>query len=335
MDVYLLILGDHLPNPCSGGEVSESDRLRMIVEQAVVAEEAGFTGVAIGEHHFTRYIVSAPELLLAMIAARTSRLRLSTGVTLLAHHDPVRVAEELSTLDVLSGGRAELIVARGVSQRTDEAFGVHDHLRARFEENLRLLLTLLAEPHVTWRGRFRSPLEDVTTVPRPIQQPRPLVWIGSGSAASADLAVDLDLPLMLPSTLRDPDTHLPVVERYREAMGGRGRVALPSHMFVADTAASARARWRPHLEAYANFADMWRGDGEPDVDAIMEGAAVCGDPAEVAGRLNDLAHRMNLDAHLVMVDIGGMPHSSVVETIRLFGEEVLPHLTGTRVASTG
>ncbi|MEV8441367.1 LLM class flavin-dependent oxidoreductase [Actinosynnema sp. NPDC051121] len=327
MDVYLLILGDHLPNPRTGREVSECDRLRAMIEQAVVAEEAGFAGVAIGEHHFTRYIVSAPELLLATIAERTSTLRLSTGVTLLAHHDPVRVAENLATLDVLSRGRAELIVARGVSQRTDAAFGVQDDLRARFDENLRLLLRLLEEKHVTWEGKYRSPLVDVTTTPRPVQQPRPLVWIGSASAVSADLAVELGLPLMLPSTLRDPSTHRPVVERYRAAMGGRGRVALPSHVFVAPTAAQARDTWRPHLAAYAEFADPWRGDGEVDVDVLMEGAAVCGDPAEVTERLNRLTELLCLDAQLVMVDIGGLPHQAVLDAIRLFGREVLPNLT--------
>ncbi|TQM78982.1 alkanesulfonate monooxygenase SsuD/methylene tetrahydromethanopterin reductase-like flavin-dependent oxidoreductase (luciferase family) [Saccharothrix saharensis] len=326
MDVYLLILGDHLPNPYTGREVTECDRLRAVVEQAVVAEEAGFAGVAIGEHHFTRYIVSAPELLLATIAERTSTLRLSTGVTLLAHHDPVRVAENLATLDVLSRGRAELIVARGVSQRTDVAFGVQDDLRARFDENLRLLLRLLEERHVTWEGKYRSPLVDVTTRPRPVQQPRPSVWMGSGSAVSADLAVELGLPLMLPSTLRDPSTHRPVVERYRAAMGGRGRVALPSHVFVAPTAAEARAVWRPHLAAYAQFADPWRGDGEVDVDLLMEGAAVCGDPAEVTARLNRLTELLCLDAQLVMVDIGGLPHHAVLDAIRLFGREVLPNL---------
>ncbi|MBB5956880.1 alkanesulfonate monooxygenase SsuD/methylene tetrahydromethanopterin reductase-like flavin-dependent oxidoreductase (luciferase family) [Saccharothrix tamanrassetensis] len=326
MDVYLLILGDHLPDPNSGRVVSEAERLRAIVEQAVVAEEAGFTGVAIGEHHFTKYIVSAPELLLATIAERTTTLRLSTGVTLLAHHDPVRVAEELAMLDVLSGGRAEMIVARGVSQRTDLAFGVRDDLRERFDENLRLLLRLLADPHVTWTGRFRSPLVDVTTTPRPLQRPRPPVWIGSGSAVSADLAVELGLPLMLPSTLRDPSTHRAVVERYRTAMDGRGRVALPSHVFVAPTASEARGTWRPHLEAYARFADPWRGDGDADVAALMDGAAVCGDPVEVTDRLNHLGELLGLDAQLVMVDIGGLPHSAVLDTIRLFGAEVLPNL---------
>ncbi|GGM68925.1 luciferase [Lentzea pudingi] len=324
MDVYLLILGDHLPNPCTGQEVPQADRLRAMVEQAVVAEEAGFAGVAIGEHHFTRYIVSAPELLLAAVAARTSTLRLSTGVTLLAHRDPVLVAEALATLDVLSDGRAELIVARGVDQQTDAAFGVQPgELRARFEEHLRLLLKLLEEPGVSWDGKFRGPLSEVTTTPRPVQTPRPTVWIGSGSAVSADLGAELEMPLMLPSTLRDPSIYREVVERYRERFPG-GRVGVPSHVFVANE--DARERWRPHLAEYARFADPWRGDGDIDVDAIMDGAAVCGTPDEVARRLNALAEHLSIDTHLVMVDIGGMPHESVVETIRLFGAEVLPKL---------
>ncbi|KOV80734.1 hypothetical protein ADL03_32045 [Nocardia sp. NRRL S-836] len=295
-----------------------------MVEQAVVAEEAGFAGVAIGEHHFTRYIVSAPELLLAAVAARTSTLRLSTGVTLLAHRDPVLVAEALATLDVLSNGRAELIVARGVDQQTDAAFGVQPgELRARFEEHLRLLLKLLEEPEVSWDGRFRGQLTEVTTTPRPVQTPRPTVWIGSGSAVSADLGAELEMPLMLPSTLRDPSIYLEVVQRYRERFP-TGRVGVPSHVFVAE--ADARERWRPHLAEYARFADPWRGDGDIDVDEIMSGAAVCGTPDEVAERLNALARTLSIDTHLVMVDIGGMPHESVIETIRLFGAEVLPKL---------
>jgi alkanesulfonate monooxygenase SsuD/methylene tetrahydromethanopterin reductase-like flavin-dependent oxidoreductase (luciferase family) len=329
VDVYLLILGDHLPDPRTGNTVTQAERLRAMVEQAVVAEEAGFAGVAIGEHHFTRYIVSAPELVLASIAARTSTLRLSTGVTLLAHRDPVLVAEELATLDLLSDGRAELIVARGVSQETDAAFGVGPgSLRARFDENARLLLQLLEEPDVTWTGQFRGPLVGVTTTPRPVQLPRPTVWIGSGSAVSADLAIELGLPLMLPSTLRDPAGYLPVVDHYRSGVDTtRARVALPSHVFVARSAVEARRRWRPYLSAYANFAQQWRGDGKRiDVDRLMNGAAVCGDPPEVADRLNELADLLGLAAHLVIVDIGGLAQPDVLGAIRLFGAEVMPLL---------
>jgi alkanesulfonate monooxygenase SsuD/methylene tetrahydromethanopterin reductase-like flavin-dependent oxidoreductase (luciferase family) len=325
VDVYLLILGDHLPDPRTGRAPSEPDRVRAIVDQAVAAEQAGFTGVAIGEHHFTRYIVSAPELLLAAIAARTTTLRLSTGVTLLAHHDPVRVAEELATLDVLSAGRAELIVARGVSKETDVAFGIApSDLRPRFHEYLRLLLKLLQEENVTWRGTFRSPLEGVTTTPRPVQRPHPTLWVGSGSAASADFAAELGMPLMLPSTLRDPGVYVDVVAGYRR--DDPGRVALPSHVFVAER--GARERWRPYLEAYAAFASPWRGDGNAiDIDMLMEGAAICGDPGEVADRLNAQQKLLGLDAHLVLIDIGGLPREEVLTAIRLFGEQVIPRLT--------
>ncbi|SMC71896.1 LLM class flavin-dependent oxidoreductase [Kibdelosporangium aridum] len=324
MDVYLLILGDHLPDPRTGQSLSQPDRIQAMVEQAVVAEQAGFTGVAIGEHHFTRYIVSAPELLLATIAARTSTLRLSTGVTLLAHRDPVRVAEELATLDVLSNGRAELIVARGVSTETDLAFGISpSDLRPRFHEYLRLLLKLLREENVTWNGTFRSPLQNVTTTPRPIQTPHPTLWVGSGSANSADFAAELGMPLMLPSTLRDPSVYVDVVANYRR--GTPGRVALPSHVFVAES--DACQRWKPYLEAYAAFASPWRGDGTSiDVDKLMEGAAICGDPTEVADRLNAQQKLLGLDAHLVLIDIGGLPPDEVLTAIRLFGEKVIPQL---------
>jgi alkanesulfonate monooxygenase SsuD/methylene tetrahydromethanopterin reductase-like flavin-dependent oxidoreductase (luciferase family) len=328
VEIYLLILGDHLPDARTGRVVSQPDRIRAIVEQAVVAEQAGFTGVAIGEHHFNRYIISAPELLLATIASRTTSLRLSTGVTLLPHRDPVRVAEELATLDVLSDGRAELIVARGVSKQTDRAFGIEpDDLRPRFNEYLRLMLQLLQEENVTWQGTFRSPLNGVTTTPRPIQSPHPTVWVGSGSAASADLGAELGMPLMLPSTLRSPEIYVDVVARYRSKLTAPNRVALPSHVFVAQD--DARERWRPYLSAYATFAQEWRGTGDPlDVDRLMEGAAVCGDPVEVADRLNALQKLLGLDSHLVLIDIGGLPREEVLAAIRLFGDQVLPRLSG-------
>lgn len=267
MDVYLLSLGDHLPDPASGERPSQRARLHGIVDLAVLAEELGFDGVAVGEHHFHQYIVSAPELLLAAIAERTSRLRLATAVTLLAQADPVRVAEQLNTLDVLSGGRAELTVARGVSPRTWAAFGLadEDHVRHRLEVNLQLLLRLLTEDEVTWHGGSRASLRNVRVEPRPIQQPRPPIWMGGGlSLRSADLAARHGLPLMLPSTLRPPASHLPVVDHYRAEMARRGheglaRVGLPVHVYVAPTTAEAERAWRPHWDAYARFARSLRG----------------------------------------------------------------------------
>jgi alkanesulfonate monooxygenase SsuD/methylene tetrahydromethanopterin reductase-like flavin-dependent oxidoreductase (luciferase family) len=225
VDVYLLSLGDHLPDPVTGRRVTQARRLRSIVDAAVLAEQLGFAGAGIGEHHFHGYIVSAPELLLAAIAERTSRLRLATAVTLLAHANPVRVAEQLNTLDALSGGRAEISVARGVSPRAWNAFGSpdEDDVRGRLAENLGLLLRLLDDQEdgqeVSWAGSTRPPLRGVRIQPRPVQVPRPPIWVGGGfSLRSAELAAAHRLPLLLPSTLHEAGVHLPVVAYYREQM---------------------------------------------------------------------------------------------------------------------
>jgi alkanesulfonate monooxygenase SsuD/methylene tetrahydromethanopterin reductase-like flavin-dependent oxidoreductase (luciferase family) len=335
MDVYLLSLGDHLPDPVSGRRVSQRDRLRGIVDMAVLAEEVGFTGVAVGEHHFHGYIVSAPELLLAAIADATTRLRLTTAVTLLAHADPVRVAEQLNTLDVLSDGRAEMTIARGVSSRTWRAFGLRDEdeVRRRLQANLQLLLRLLTEDEVTWDGESRPSLTGVRVEPRSIQRPRPPIWMGGGlSTRSAELAARHGLPLMLPSTLRPPESHLPVVEHYRAEMlrhapGDRARVGLPVHVFVAPTTAGARATWQPHWEAYARFANSLRGDDRPvDLCQALDGPAVCGDPPTVAARLRGLREVLGLDVLLLLFDIGGLPREQARSSLALFGREVIPLL---------
>src|SRR6187549_2464993 len=221
----LLNLADHLPDPVTGESITQAERFQRIVETAVRAEQAGFERVGIGEHHFGHYILPSPFVLLGAIAARTRTLRLGTSVTLLAGLDPVRVAEDLVTLDAISNGRAELTVARGVEVTTQVAFGITDEaeLRPRFEENLRLLLRLLTEEKVTWSGRFRSPLQEVRLEPRPVQEPHPPVWVGGGlSTISCDLAAELGLPLSLPSLFCFPEDYLPILERYRGGMTAAG-----------------------------------------------------------------------------------------------------------------
>jgi alkanesulfonate monooxygenase SsuD/methylene tetrahydromethanopterin reductase-like flavin-dependent oxidoreductase (luciferase family) len=334
MDVYLLSFGDYLPDAVSGHCCSQRQRLRCIIETAVLAEEVGFTGVAIGEHHFSQYIVSSPELLLAAIATRTTRVRLATAVTLLAQADPVRVAEQLNTLDALSAGRAEITVARGVSRSTWAAFGLADEdaVRHRFDENLRLLLRLLTEDNVTWQGPGRAPLDAVGVQPRPVQSPRPPIWMGGGlSMRSADLAAEHLLPLMLPSTLRHPDSHLSIVRHYRQRMRGheaQAGIGIPVHVLVAPSDAEARTRWPPYLESYARFASTLRGTGQPwRVSDLLRGPAICGDPATVAARLLRLQGLLGLDRVLVVFDAGGLPPDQVLAGVELFGTQVLPLLS--------
>jgi len=332
----LLSLADHLPDPVSLAQSSQSERLRSIVECAVLAELAGFEHLGLGEHHFRHYILPSPFVVLGMIAARTSRIRLGTSVTLLANLDPVRVAEDLATLDVISGGRAEITVARGVEAPTQAAFGIRDEseLRPRFDENLRLLLRLLTEGRVTWTGRFRSPLSDVRIEPRPLQSPHPTVYVGGGlSTVSCDLATALELPLCLPSLFCFPEDYLSILQRYRSGMADRGAgakvsVAYPSYVHVARTSQEARARWQPYLENYVRGAVDCRGSlGRPlDYQSLLGGCAICGSPAEVVDRIGAINAQLGLDLHYLMPDLGGLPPRLLSEVMELLGTQVLPQL---------
>jgi alkanesulfonate monooxygenase SsuD/methylene tetrahydromethanopterin reductase-like flavin-dependent oxidoreductase (luciferase family) len=332
----LLSLADHLPDPVTGTQISQAERYRLLIDQAIRAEAGGFSHLGLGEHHFSHYILPAPLLLLATIAGRTSTIRLGTGVTLLANLDPLRVAEDLAMLDVISGGRAEITFARGVMESTMAAFGIEDidELRPRFEENLRLVLRLLTEDAVTWDGHYRTHLHQVRLEPRALQQPHPPVWIGGGlSTVSCDLAADLGLPLALPSLFRYPEDYLPIVERYRVRMADNGfadraQVTLSSYVHVARSSATARERWRPYLENYVAFASDFRGSfGRPlDYEGLLGGSAICGSPAEVVDRVNDINAQLALARHYFLVDLGGLPRALLFEVLDLLASDVLPHL---------
>ncbi len=330
----LISLADHLADPNTGERISQRQRLTEIVDQIVLAEEFGLALFGVGEHHFGNYILPSPELVLAMAAGRTERIILGTSVSLLANVDPVRYAEKLSVLDVLTNGRTEAVFARGASERTAEAFGIHsiEELRPRFDESLRLVLRLLSEDEVTWSGDYRSGLDGVRIEPRPIQQPYPAMWIGGGlSNVSADLAADLGLPLMLPSLFRWPVDYVDIADRYRDrcrANGFEPRIGFPSYVHVAKTSQEAKDRWRPHLEHYSDFAMEIRGSfGRPtDFDSLLAGPALCGSPAEVADRIGHINDLLSLDRHQFLIDVGGLPYPVVAEVLELLATEVLPQV---------
>lgn len=331
----LISLADHLADPTTGQQISQRQRLNELVDQIVLAEEVGLDVFGVGEHHFGNYILPSPELVLAVAAGRTEHITLGTSVSLLANIDPVRYAEKLSVLDVLSNGRAEATFARGASQRTASAFGIDDfdELRPRFAESLRLVLRLLSESEVTWSGEYRSGLDCVRIEPRPIQEPYPTMWVGGGlSNVSAELAADLGLPLMLPSLFRWPVDFREIADHYRARTSGLGftpRVGFPTYLHIARTSQEAKARWRPHLEHYSEFAMEIRGSfGRPtDFDSLLDGPAVCGSPAEVAERISEINQTLTLDRQQFLIDVGGLPWPVVAEVIELLATETLPNVT--------
>ena len=326
----VLSLVDHLPDPLTGKEVTQTTRLEEVVASAELCEQLGFAGFNVGEHHFDRYIMPAPELVLAYIAARTTRIRLGTSVSLLANLDPVRFAEQLAVLDVLSGGRVEVTFARGASESTARAFGSEsfEELRPKFAESLRLVLRLLTEDRVTWSGEHRTPLEDVRLEPRPLQSPGELIWVGGGlSTISADLAADLGLRFMLPSLFRWPEDYREIVARYRQRAADNGfadqvQIAFPTYIHVAPTSQEAKKRWEPYLTGYRDFALRLRGGfGRPvDYESLLAGPAIAGSQEEVVDRIGEINTMLGLDRQLFLMDVGGMPATIVNESMQLLAE---------------
>ncbi|MFS3129912.1 LLM class flavin-dependent oxidoreductase [Nocardioides sp. Bht2] len=330
MELGLLSLGDWLPDPVAGTRVSQQQRLRSIVDLGVEGEELGFDMVAVGEHHFNDYIVSSPLMILAAIASRTSRIRLATAVTLMPLHDPVRLAEDFNTLDQLSGGRAELVLGRGISSDGYAEFGVEPAAaREVTVQKLQLLRGLWSEREVTWNGAHRPALSAVEIQPH-VLQPDPRVWMGTGmSEDSVRWTAELGMPLMLPSIFKPAEEWRDLVALYRQLMAESGKgakafVGACSHVHIAPTSQEARDSWRPYLTGYAEWANrMRKSDVRVDFDRIVAGPAVCGSPAEVAERLLSLKEALQPDIHLSVFDIGGLPAPRVSANLELFASEVI------------
>ncbi|MFE5700753.1 LLM class flavin-dependent oxidoreductase [Rhodococcus koreensis] len=343
MRLNFLTFGDHLADPVTEHRTSVAERINGIVESAVAAEAAGFHGINIGEHHAGAFVSSSPPVTLAAIGSRTSTLRLGTAVTLIANLDPVRVAEDYAMLDVLSDGRAEVVVGRGnLFPSTYELFGLSlDDSRRLLEDNVELVLDLWTKDAVSWNGPGRPPFENLSLTPRPVQDPHPLLWIGGGgSPETAELAARLGLPLALPSAFADPTRFKPVVKDYRERFANAQgdtevpRVAASWHMNVAKNSQEAKKRWAPRYEAYHQWfgKQVTEHGGEYKAAAfdfdwmLTEGSALCGSPAEVVDKLSRMATLLEAEDHLVYLDMGGIPLEETLDMIDLIGSEVIPHI---------
>ena len=343
MKIGWVTMGDLLTDPITGGLLTQQERFRMIVEGAVSAEAAGFWCASVGEHHFCDYIISAPPVLLAAIAERTSTIRVGTGVALASNNDPIRLAEDYASLDLLSNGRVELVVGRGnLYEHTFTAFGQDPSLsREIYNERVELLVRALSETQLQWRGDSRGPFENFTTQPRPLQQPLP-IWVGGGTSVdSAEFAAVAGLPLMLPGVIGAPRGFLPVVEHYRGRWAELGhdpagcRVGTVAHTYVAATSQAARAIFEPRMKTYMGWVSDLITLSTPrmsgfippfDFDRmISRGPTVCGSPEEVIEKMTLWRDLLDLDVYLFMCDHGGMAPKELHATLELAGGAVLPH----------
>ncbi|HET9544515.1 MAG TPA: LLM class flavin-dependent oxidoreductase [Gaiellaceae bacterium] len=317
-----------------GSGLTAEERLRNLLEEIELADQVGLDVFGVGEHHRPDYVVSAPAVVLAAAAARTKRIRLTSAVNVLSSDDPIRVFQQFATVDLLSGGRAEIMAGRGSFIESFPLFGYdlrdYDEL---FAEKLDLLLRLREGERVTWSGRHRPPLRDQPVYPRPVQEPLP-VWIAvGGTPESAVRAGTLGLPMALAIIGGLPERFVPFAELHRRAAeeAGHGRLPLGinSHGFLADSAdEAADLAFGPFSETMNRIGRErgWPPTTRVDFDAqrTLRGALFVGSPAEVAEKILFQHSLFGHERFLLQLSVGSMPHDRMLRAIELFGTEVAP-----------
>jgi probable LLM family oxidoreductase len=334
MQLGLYTFAETTPDASGTGTTSAATRMRELVEEAELAEQVGLDVFGVGEHHRPDYIVSSPAVVLGAIASRTSRIRLTSAVTVLSSDDPVRVFQDFATLDLLSSGRAEIMAGRGSFIESFPLFGFDlDDYDALFAEKLDLLLRLREDGPVTWSGAHRAPLRNQRVYPRPTQQPLP-VWIAvGGTPMSAARTGALGLPMALAIIGGAPERFAPFVEIWREAAREAGHdpsrlgLSINGHGNVAESARQAAEEYWPGHEAAFTRIGRERGWPPPtraQFDALCgpRGALLVGDPKTVAEKILFQYDIFGNTRYLIY--FSGMPHRTTMRAIELFGTQVAP-----------
>jgi probable LLM family oxidoreductase len=344
MELGIYTFAEVTPDPRTGRAVSPAQRLRDLLEEVELADQVGLDVFGVGEHHRPEFAVSAPAVVLAAAAARTSGIRLTSAVTVLSSDDPVRVFQDFATLDLLSGGRAEIMAGRGSFIESFPLFGYAlDDYNDLFAENLELLLAVRDAEHVTWSGRHRASLTGQGVYPRPLQDPLP-IWVAvGGTPESAVRAGTLGLPMALAIIGGLPERFAPFAELHRRAAAEAGHGRLPlsinSHGFVADDARQAADDFFPPLKSMMDKIGRERGWSplaRADYEAMLDvrGALVVGSPEDVAEKILFQHEIFEHDRFMIQFTVGAMPHDKVMRSIELFGTEVAP-LVRTELARRG
>lgn len=315
------------------GQLKPHDQvLRDVVDQGVLADELGVHFLGLGEHHRIDFAISSPEIVLAAIAAKTRRIRLGSAVTVLSSDDPVRVFQRFSTLNAISNGRAEVILGRGSFTESFPLFGhALDDYEVLFEEKLDLFATLIRNDTVTWSGQTRAPLTAQQVFPTLGAGLR--VWVGvGGSPESVVRVVRQDLQMMLAIIGGDPRRFKPYVDLYHRACTQLGRspraigVHSPGHVAATDELA-AEQLW-PHYKAMFDRIGAERGwpPVTPDrfMGEITQGSLYVGSPETVARKIAQTMGDLGVTRFDMKYATGPMPHTTLMEGIRLYGEKVIP-----------
>ena len=336
-ELGLYTFGDLMPNAPVDKAVNAQQRMAEILAAAKLADASGLDVFAVGEHHRLDMAVSATPVVLAAIAAVTERIRLASAVTILSTADPVLVFEDFATVDLISGGRAEIIAGRGIFTESFPLFGYdladYDDL---FAEKLELLMQLNAAERVTWQGRFRPPLKDAPISPRPSQSHLP-IWVGTGGTQSSVVrAGTLGLPLALANISLPPAKLAPLADLYRRTgmqaghAAGTLKISIATHMHIKENSQDALDTFYPH---YANYFLMhtpsqYRAQevtrAEYEERAAPHGPIFVGSPQQIVDKIMYERELFGHQRFLAQVDIGGLSFAEVARVIELFAAKVAP-----------
>ncbi len=316
-----------------GQMLSHAQVIRNVIDEAVLADQVGVDFFGVGEHHRADFAVSAPEVVLAAIAARTNRIHLGSAVTVLSSDDPIRVFQRFATVDAASNGRAEVILGRGSFTESFPLFGFKlDQYETLFEDKLDLFAELVNNEDVTWSGTTRPPLTNQRIYP-PIEAGNLTTWIGvGGSPESVVRAVHYDMPLVLAIIGGDPERFKPFVDLYHRAYAEIKRpvkpIAVHSPGYVAASDEQAREELWPHFKAGRDrigkergWPPMQRGDYDREAD---HGSLYVGSPETVAKKIAKTAKTLGLSRFNMKYSAGTLPHENLMRCIELYGREVIP-----------
>jgi probable LLM family oxidoreductase len=333
MELGIYSFGELAADPLTGRTTSTHERLRDLVALARLADEGGLDVIALGEHHRKDFTISAPEVVLANIAAVTSRIRLSSAVTVLSTQDPVRVFQQFATLDQLSNGRAEIIAGRGAFIESYPLFGYNlEDYDGLFDEKIRLLRELRDHETVSWDGNFRPSLDNADVIPQPYQSRLP-IWIGAGGTpASFVRAGSLGMPLYM-GFFTGPENFRPLVDLYHRAAQAAGhdpstlRTGSGGHMFVHRSSQVARDSYFPYYSSYFSTMPQFAGGMPRRVfDSWLENGLIVGSPQEVVDKIMRHRDLLGIDRFIGQIDVGNLPFGMAADSLELFATEVLPVL---------
>jgi probable LLM family oxidoreductase len=319
--------------------VNPSERLRSLVEQIEYADQMGLDVFGVGEHHRKEFLDSAPAVILGAAAARTQRIRLTSAVAVLSAADPVRLFQEFATLDLLSKGRAEMVVGRGSFVEAFPLFGLHlEDYGSLFTEKLDLLLKIRDNEHVYWSGKYRPSLNGQGIYPRPLQNPLP-IWIGVGGTPESFMRAGLlGLPLMVAIIGGETRSFKPLVDLYREAGRQAGhsadqlKVGVHSLGYVAESTKEAAddffpgyARTMTEIGKERGWPEMTRAHF--DAQTGTQGALIIGDPDEVSDKIIRHSKALGGISRITfMMNPASLPHEKLMRATKLIGTRIAPAL---------